>query len=159
MSIDLYNEIKQQNHLTMLPELKQSDLYVLSVKTDKSAITEKMSSEWGGGWVMYTDSIELVNSVDMNRDFLEAEFYNGDRTVRIRHLYGNEYLLAEYSQTSLGDGARKYESCAYYDQELMLRRNLRGKAKTAVYRLWQCRSDDGQWRPLVQQFMGFGKGA
>lgn len=158
MSIDLYNEIKKQNNMSLLPELKQADLYVLSGKCDKSALTEKLASGWHCGWVMYTDSVELVKSADMNRDFLEAEFYANGRTIRIRHLRGNEYLTAEYSQDCLGKEARKYEGCAYYDQEVMLRRNLRNDAKTAVYRLWQSRSDDGQWRPLVQQFMGFGIG-
>lgn len=103
---------------------------------------------------MYRDSVEISSIVPDRADLIEGHYSNGDSTVTVRHVYADTYQIttiqANFAITN-GDFC-----CS--EQSLCVRQNLRTTEDTVQYRLWYERKDH-RWRPLVQQFIGFGKEA
>ena len=158
MSVETYNKlasrINERNYgdSPVLPELTEAGLFITCRQVRKGSLAEAVGSNQIAGWQLYTDSIAISPRCTPGKTVLEAEFWDGATTTRIRLLHGDLYLLTRYSLT---EGKDSYPDCAFYDQSVLIRRQLRSdSASCARYRFWY-REQNGRWEAMAQQFLGF----
>ncbi|MCR4554579.1 MAG: hypothetical protein K5752_06635 [Succinivibrionaceae bacterium] len=105
-------------------------------------------------WFMYTDEIRIGRNIkfEPERYLLEAEFIAGGKSVKIRLLHGQTYLVVCYEpESSDGDS-----DLCYMEQKFESRRDLRKYVENLNYRIWyKLDNENGNCVPFVQQFIGF----
>ncbi|KLV01459.1 hypothetical protein ABT56_22135 [Photobacterium aquae] len=163
MSLDNY--FKLQAHScdeadllgAVLPKLITASLSVKSqTLSAEQTISEIADFAAEQGWLMLRDGIELCLSAPERRDFIEGEWCRGDRSLKIKLIGHDQYLVTEFAPSEATQVTQ-----AYSEQQIYLRNELKEQTdcNTACYRFWwqqeQSSEHRGRWVPLVQQFIGF----
>lgn len=152
MSVDTYKILQEQPPEVLgcaLPNAVAAGLAIDSKVVKSSHFVEvwaELTPE--AGWLLLSDSlITLSANTEFKEGFtkqlLEAEWVTNDKSVRIKHL-GEEQYLVVVMQTETDSSMHVYFEQAYLAEQ--------GQHEL-VYRHWlECK--DGQWVPLAQQFIG-----
>lgn len=162
MSLAHYTQLQQRNEQTVmqspseslgmvLPELTQGMLSIKREEMDIHAVCEAIAQfAPTSGWVCYRDAVVIEHCAPTRTDVIEAEYFNGERTLIIKLLFGHQYQVLTLSHDADDKTPRVYR-----EQRFLLRGDQKNQAQQAVYRLWFEQEPTGRWLPWVQQFIGF----
>ncbi|WP_095499169.1 hypothetical protein [Paraferrimonas haliotis] len=156
MSLTAFNTLRdnhqQDSNKTTgvaLPVLKQARLNLSRAcvsKAELSALVSQLNPT--EGWVMNTGETTICRQLDQSVTPLEAEFTDTKTTLHIKHLQGDTYQVLTFKVDSSAD-----DMC-YYEQDVLVRDNLKQSAQVATYRVW-LQQQEHAWQPFCQQFIGF----
>lgn len=163
-SVEAYNKLAELDKT--LPVMNSASLKVLSNIKNFSELKGFVEG-YAEGWATLSDQVVITMDVNQiteiitNPKLLEAEFLSedADRTLHIRNVNGDRYVVTEYL---LGSDEQDSDQ-AYVDTQVYVRHDLAKKFGWHIvnYRTWYKRLEDGsfagRWEPIVQQFMGFDK--
>lgn len=159
MSIENYQKLQKQseddNSLLgmVLPQLNLGSLnteqQLLDTQQTIQFINELAPTQ---GWILYRDKLELSARAPERKDFIEAEYSNGQDSLLLKLIGDNQYSVCLMKLETNGSGM------VYKTQQLNIREAL-GGAQLAEYKIWfkqdTTELNQGRWEPFAQQFIGF----
>ena len=150
MSIEQYQALQQKAEANIqqpLAKLTAASLVVSSDRVDATTVIETVNSfDATAGWVMYRDQNTALTQLSSERtDFIEGEWFNGTKTVKAKHLGGNEFLLVAMEQAADQDNSQVFKTV-----------QINTRHGIANYDIWY-QQFEGRWQALCQQFVGFSK--
>ncbi len=167
MSIDIYNKTAFEINgwdfecTNLLPQMEEKDCYLVNEHKTREQLNDLVGNAFQEGWQLYTDKMTVSATLNPSGEtpLLEAEFYSADCSLKIKLLHDDVYLVCRCSKDDLKcDNQKHFANCAYYEQKVMVRRNMRQKNRDCVvYGFWY-QQIQGRWQPLAQQFLGFEEG-
>ena len=133
-----------------LPALKAGDLQIQSERLPYNALQAKVQPFLAGqGWVMCRGEVLRQTELPAEHDLLEAEYCLGEQSLHIRLEQPGLYRCALF--TANPEGTLLYRDQLVHSRE--------GGKQVLCYRLWwqlgTTAPDEGRYRPLAQQFLGF----
>ena len=133
-----------------LPALKAGGLQIQSERLPYSALQAKVQPFLAGqAWVMSRGAVLRQTELPAEHDLLEAEYCLGEQSLHIRLEQPGLYRCTQLTAQTDGD-------LLYRDQ---LVHSREGGKQLLCYRLWWQLGteapDEGRYRPLAQQFLGF----
>lgn len=151
--------LSQQNPQSLgvsLPAMTRSALTLTSLTCTAAQVCQQVEQlQATQGWLMYRDSLVLTAAAPERSDFIEGEWCNEHKTIKVKHLRADTYLCVSMAETQPSAVAQQFS-----EQVIYLRNDLQGEQhNAAIYRQWYEQAltgdSEGRWLPLAQQFIGF----
>ena len=144
------NQQTRENLGCALPELNGATLICRSQTCTAEQLQAALAS-WHNaqGWYQ-THNCTALGMPESLVTLIEGEWFDGKRSLALRLLGPDQYLLTE-----MGDESCEFDDFFYQDQPVWLRGNLStASVNCAIYRQWFERKAYA-YQPVVSQFIGF----
>lgn len=111
------------------------------------------------GWIQYRDQLTTLTTKEALKklkrtDLLEAQLRRSNVSLHVKFLGDDLYRVVLFEP----DDSIKTGGFVYTEQPYYMRQDLVNddRPNGVLYRLWwQDKSDEGDWHPFAQQFLGF----
>ena len=160
MSLQSYQQLQQASNLIVgLPTLTSASLQLSATRNTFNELVEQINAlNPSAGWQMYRDETTALASVPSREDLIEAQYSNGANSLHIKQ-QNDAFMVTTFTTST-----RVNDHQVFKVQVLQLSNKVKPLSE-AVYHIWYQRQNvensqqQGLWRPLAQQFIGFNKEA